>query len=413
MFNTVFYKHFNNLNVDDLKNLTLLRKENGIYDIDGLVIVDNVSSYNIRMNKLESDEQNPSYSTAFKFLHNNNIIKAEVINVEWNISRYNYLKPRINIKPVELMGTTIKYATGHNAKFIINNNINKGAIIEITKGGEVIPKVINVIKPADKYSYPNVKCHWNKNNVDLIFDNDDNNDNDNQILQKLVFSLQNLNVKWISEEYCKILIKNNFKSLIELFNINDNIWKNLFGNVQGLKMKNSLYENIKKAPLEKLMTSSCCFDRGLGNKNIKLIIDNVNIFKDNITFDKIISIKGIGENYANNFIKNIDKFINWFNQLNQFIKFDFYNNNNNNNDNNNKIFDNFNIVLTGFRDNNIEEFINNNGGKCTSSVSKNTNILIVADYNDKYMNSSKFLKAKQLNIKIYSKDEFIKQFMNN
>lgn len=406
-FNTVYYKHYNNINIDELKELTTQRKREGNYEIDGLVIVDNKSSYDIRINKLESEEQNPSYSIAFKYLHNDNIIKAEVLNVEWNISRYNYLKPRINIKPVDLMGSTIQYATGHNAKFIIDNKINKGAIIEITKGGEVIPKVINIIKPAKEPSYPNVKYHWNKSKVDLIYDKDDNdNNNKEQILHQLVYSLQNLKIKWISEEYCKILINNNYNNLIDLFKIKDNQWKEFFGDVQGIKMKNSLYNNIVKASLEELMASSGCFDRGLGNKNIKLIIDEIDIFNDKIDYNKVINIKGIGENYANNFINNIDKFKSWFKELNKFIKIEFKTIEKISNK-----FNNFNVVLTGFRDKNIENFIISNGGKCTSSVSKNTNILIVADYSDKHISSTKFLKAKELNIKIYSKDEFINEFI--
>ena len=404
-FNTVFNKHYKNINVEELKELTNERKNNGEYEIDGLVIVDNKTSYNIRKNKLENEEQNPSYSIAFKFLHSDNIIKAEVINVEWNVSRYNYLKPRINIKPVELMGSTIQYATGHNAKFIIDNKINKGSIIEITKGGEVIPKVINVIKPSKEPSYPSVKYKWNKSKVDLILDSQE--EHEEKILQQLIYSLQNLKIKWISEEYCKTLIKNNYKNLIDLFKIKDDEWKELFGNIQGLKMKNSLYTNIMNVSLEELMSSSGCFDRGLGNKNIKLIINEIDIFKDKITYDKIINIKGIGENYANNFIENINKFKNWYNELNKYIKIEFKTIKKISNN-----FNNYNVVLTGFRDKNIEEFIISNGGKCTSSVSKNTNILIVSDYSDKHTSSAKYLKAKELNIKIYSKDEFIKEFIN-
>ena len=404
-FNVVYNKHYKNIDVDELKKLTDERKNNGEYEIDGLVIVDNKSSYEIRKNKLESENQNPSYSIAFKYLHSNNIIQVEVLNVEWNVSRYNYLKPRINIKPIELMGSTIQYATGHNAKFIIDNKINKGSIIEITKSGEVIPKVINVIKPSKEPSYPNVKCHWNKTKVDLILDNEE--ENNDKILNQLVFSLQNLNVKWISEEFCKTLIKNNYKTLLDLFEIKDNEWKELFGNVQGIKMKNSLYDNVSKASLNELMASSGCFDRGLGNKNLKLIIDEIDILNDKITYDKIINIKGIGENYANNFIENINDFKTWYNKLNKYIKIEIKTI-----EKQSDKFQNYNIVLTGFRDKNIEEFIISNGGKCTSSVSKNTNILIIADYSDKHTSSAKFLKAKELNVKIYSKDEFIKEFIN-
>ena len=53
-------------------------------------------SYDIRSGNKESVNQNPSYSVAFKFLNEDNIIECVVENVEWNISRYNYLKPNID-----------------------------------------------------------------------------------------------------------------------------------------------------------------------------------------------------------------------------------------------------------------------------------------------------------------------------
>lgn len=66
------------------------------------------------------------------------------------------------------------------------------------------------------------------------------------------------------------------------------------------------------------------------------------------------------------------------------------------------------IVFTGVRDKDLERKIEDNGGKISSSVSKNTTLLIHADDDDK--SSSKYKKAKSLNIKTISITEFKKKY---
>ena len=61
------------------------------------------------------------------------------------------------------------------------------------------------------------------------------------------------------------------------------------------------------------------------------------------------------------------------------------------------------IVFTGTRDKVIEEEIEKRGGKITSSVSKNTDILITSK---RYSNSSKEIKAYQLEKEILTLEEF-------
>ena len=70
-------------------------------------------------------------------------------------------------------------------------------------------------------------------------------------------------------------------------------------------------------------------------------------------------------------------------------------------------FSNMSFVFTGFRDKNLEELIQNEGGDIKSVVSSNTSFVIT---NDKESNSSKITKANDLNIKILSLEEFKKKF---
>ena len=51
-----------------------------------------------------------------------------------------YLK-LVQIQPVNLGGAVIQYATLHNAEFVIKNKIGLGAVVQILRSGDVIPKL--------------------------------------------------------------------------------------------------------------------------------------------------------------------------------------------------------------------------------------------------------------------------------
>ena len=67
------------------------------------------------------------------------------------------------------------------------------------------------------------------------------------------------------------------------------------------------------------------------------------------------------------------------------------------------------ICMSGFRDNTISNFIENEGGIITTSVSKNTDLLLVKD--DK-VTSYKIDTATLLGIPIINKHNFINLYLN-
>jgi NAD-dependent DNA ligase len=107
-------------------------RKNYKYEIDGVIVAHN-KIYMERKNK------NPEHAFAFKMVLMDQVVEAKVVNVLWSPSKDGYLKPRVQIEPVELGGVTITYATGKNASFIEKNKIGIGAIIELIRSGDVIP----------------------------------------------------------------------------------------------------------------------------------------------------------------------------------------------------------------------------------------------------------------------------------
>jgi len=68
---------------------------------------------------------------------------------------------------------------------------------------------------------------------------------------------------------------------------------------------------------------------------------------------------------------------------------------------------NITVVFSGFRDKELEDFIVNNGGKVTGSVSSNTSILL---YNAGEKSTGKYTKAVELGIDVLTKEEFEEKY---
>jgi NAD-dependent DNA ligase len=101
------------------KHLIELRN-NHTYEIDGIIVTDDkIYSHKVG---------NPEHSFAFKMVLSDQIAEAKVLNVIWTPSKDGYLKPRVQIEPINLGGVRIEYATGFNGAFI-NDNKNSGCFL--------------------------------------------------------------------------------------------------------------------------------------------------------------------------------------------------------------------------------------------------------------------------------------------
>ena len=188
-FSTVKNEIVHTITTETLIETFLRFKNDNIFEIDGIIIQPD--------KKYERNtDGNPDYAFAFKMRLKDNIVETEVVDVTWNVSKWGQLKPRIKIKPVKLGGVTITYTTGFNAKYIYDNKIGEGAKIKITRSGDVIPYIVEVVKKAKEPDMPVVTWKWNKSGVDIITD-----ELDAIMCIKLLHSFfDKLNVKQLGEQ---------------------------------------------------------------------------------------------------------------------------------------------------------------------------------------------------------------------
>ena len=388
---------------NDLLSETLIDwRETYSYEIDG-VIVTNDQIYPTRK------AGNPEHSFAFKMVLSDQIAEAKVVDVIWTPSKDGYLKPRVQIEPIQLTGVKIEYATGFNGQFIQENKIGVGATIELIRSGDVIPHIRKVVVPASEAKMPNVPYKWNDTHVDVLLEDIES---DEIVKAKNITGFfRGIEVEGLSSGNISRIIAAGYDSVPKILQMTPQD----FLKVEGFKEKTSqkLYANIQTqiqaAPIVKIMAASNIFGRGFSDKKLELILEAYpNVLQeqqDANKVQKVAAIKGMALKTAEAFVDKIPAFLAFLHEANLDAKLqqDQLQQKEKQIDQSHPLY-NKSIVFTGFRDKQLEETLKTLGAKIGSSVSKNTFVVITKDPLDE---TGKVLEAKKHNIPIMTPEEFI------
>ena len=402
-FETVEHKLVKKIDEDYLSSYFKKRKQESNYDIDGIIVTDNSKH-------TRNKTKNPKYAFAFKELLEDQIMDTEITDIEWRVSKDGLIKPRVHIKPTIIGGIKITHVTGHNAKNVVESGLGIGAEIKLTRAGEVIPYILEVIKKV-KPTLPKIPYVWNETKVDFIVDVNNLSESINYdiLVKNITYFFKKMNIKYVDESIVKKMIDIGLDNVNTIINasIDDLMEIEGFQEKMATKIHTNIQKAIKDVELSKVMTASNLFGHGLGSKKLSLIINkNPNVLQLKLGkqafIDKIIEIDGFDTKTATQFVENIDKFKNFLN-TNKKIQVKIIKKSTKKNGK----FKDKKFVFTGFRDKELESHIEKEGGKLSTSVSSNTNYVLT---NDKDSTSSKVTKAKDLGIELFLKDEFIKKF---
>jgi DNA ligase (NAD+) len=93
--------------------------------------------------ELGSTAKSPRYALAFKFAAEQ--ARTVVESIEASVGRTGVVTPVANLRPVELAGSVVARATLHNQDEVERKDIRVGDSVLIEKGGDIIPKVVQVL----------------------------------------------------------------------------------------------------------------------------------------------------------------------------------------------------------------------------------------------------------------------------
>lgn len=401
--------------IDYIEEWTAKREELP-YEIDGIVIKVN----DIHMQKeLGNTAKYPKWVIAYKFPAEE--VKSKLTDIVCTVGRTGQITPNAVFDPIKVMGSTIRRATLHNEKYIQDKDLRIGDTILVHKAGDVIPEVVGPVLSERKTELPiyqmpetcpicGTKLIPTESQIDLRCPNDNcparNIESLIHYSDRKAMNIEGLGERIIEDFYNMHIINN----IIDIYNLKDK--KEELIELEGFgdkSVNNLLYniENSKKASLEKLLYAIGI--KGIGEKNAKILAKKYYTLEKlmSATEEELQSIPDIGPILAHNIIiffndSDNQKLIEDLKAIGMNTTYLGTVTKENEN------FLGKRFVVTGtlekYTRDEIQSLIEENGGLWSSSVTKNTAAVIVGSNP-----GSKYEKAKELNVPIWSEKDFEKQ----
>lgn len=382
------------------------------YDIDGVVIkIDDLKE----QRQLGNTGKNPRWAIAYKFAAEQAVTRIVGITVQ--VGRTGTLTPVAELEPVFLAGSTIARATLHNEEEVIRKDIRIGDVAVIEKGGDVIPKVVE-IKPEMRtvlsapWKMPEVCPSCGKEVVripgEVAVRCSNSEACPEQQLRKIMYfsGKAAMDIENMGEKVVEQLVKRGFikhpsdiyqlteEQLFQLDGFKEKSVKNLMASIQK-SCDVSLDRFIMALGIKFVGTGTA---EMLANKagNIETLMQ--------MKFEELINIEGVGEKVANsvqeffldtNNVNEVQRLLAYgvkprYKEVRVFSDHAF----------SGKIF-----VLTGslhrFTRASAATMIKERGGKVSESVSKKTDFVVAGEDP-----GSKLEKAQSLGVKVLNENEF-------
>ena len=287
----------------ELSTLLLDRRTNGAYEVDGII----VSHDHVHPRKAG---ENPKHAFAFKSAAFQDSAETHVLNVEWNVSKDGYLIPRIEVAPIRIGGVTVRFATGHNAKNVLDQGIGKGAKVEIIRSGDVIPKVSKVLSKVDAAIPETIAWKWDATKTHAVVA--DAEGNDEIAIKQVIYFFNHLSIKshGIKESTIRKMYAAGYDTPAKIIAMK----RSDVASLPGFKDKSvqNMLDSIEriKASLNclDLMVASGRFGRGLSRKRIiefDKAYPNAIFNPASISAEDVMKIKGFAKTTADSVVKGL------------------------------------------------------------------------------------------------------------
>ncbi len=411
-----FYEHCNSIDeVEKYINKWQTKRFELDFQIDGIVL---------KINSLKQQDmlgfvgRTPRWAIAYKY--SAETAQTLLKDITLQVGRTGAITPVAELEPIELAGSTISRATLHNYDYIKERDIRIGDIVQIEKGGEVIPKVIAPIielrkEGTEPYIFPEF-CPCEHKSPLVRIEGEANYYCTNPIcnwqLKRRIehfASRDAMNIEGLGEKIVDTLVDEKLiNSVADLFLLKEHTERLEQLEKWGKKKTENLINAIEKSkqqPFHRLLFALGI--RFVGAKVSKILASTFNSIEklQNASIEEIASIHEIGDKIATSvyqFFKNSYNIM-LIEQL-QKEGLQFQQNESEATSSNALLGKTF--VFTGELEtmsrSEAAKLVESLGGKESKSVSKNTSYVVVGANA-----GSKADKARQLNLNILTEEEFL------
>lgn len=403
------YKTFDNIE-DAVSRIMEIGKNRRSYsyDIDGAVI--KVDNFELR-NELGSTAKVPKWAVAFKYPPEEK--ETKLLDIEINVGRTGALTPVAVFEPVWLAGTTVSRAVLHNQDYIDSKDIRIGDIIAVRKAGDIIPEVVRSVSHAENsepFIIPHIcpVCHGKAERAeDEAVIRCVNIDCPAQLLKNIEHfaSRPAMNIDGLGEAVVKQLVENRLISTVaDLYTLQQQDLEMLpgFAKVSASKLIANI-ENSKANSPDRLLFALGI--KGIGQKNAQLLMKHFGSIEklSETSPEEISAVENFGDILANNIFTALHEphMTELIERLKSYGMNTVYQS-----DVKSDKLAGMTFVITGTlpdmtRDE-AKTLIEQNGGKCSGSVSKKTSYVLAGEEA-----GSKLTKAQQLGVAVISQQQLI------
>lgn len=403
------YKTFDNIE-DAVSRIMEIgeNRQSYSYDIDGAVI--KVDDFELR-NELGSTAKVPKWAVAFKYPPEEK--ETKLLDIEINVGRTGALTPVAVFEPVWLAGTTVSRAVLHNQDYIDSKDIRIGDIIAVRKAGDIIPEVVRSVSHAENsepFVIPHIcpVCHGKAERAeDEAVIRCVNIDCPAQLLKNIEHfaSRPAMNIDGLGEAVVKQLVENRLISTVaDLYSLQQQDLEMLpgFAKVSASKLIANI-ENSKTNSPDRLLFALGI--KGIGQKNAQLLMKHFGSIEklSETSPEEISAVENFGDILANNIFTALHE--PHMTELIERLKSYGVNTVYQSDVKSDKLVG-LTFVITGTlpdmtRDE-AKTLIEQNGGKCSGSVSKKTSYVLAGEEA-----GSKLTKAQQLGVTVISQQQLI------
>lgn len=403
------YKTFDNIE-DAVSRIMEIgeNRQSYSYDIDGAVI--KVDNFELR-NELGSTAKVPKWAVAFKYPPEEK--ETKLLDIEINVGRTGALTPVAVFEPVWLAGTTVSRAVLHNQDYIDSKDIRIGDIIAVRKAGDIIPEVVRSVSHAENsepFIIPHIcpVCHGKAERAeDEAVIRCVNIDCPAQLLKNIEHfaSRPAMNIDGLGEAVVKQLVENRLISTVaDLYGLQQQDLEMLpgFAKVSASKLIANI-ENSKANSPDRLLFALGI--KGIGQKNAQLLMKHFGSIEklSETSPEEISAVENFGDVLANNIFTALHEphMTELIERLKSYGVNTVYQS-----DVKSDKLAGLTFVITGTlpdmtRDE-AKTLIEQNGGKCSGSVSKKTSYVLAGEEA-----GSKLTKAQQLGVTVISQQQLI------
>lgn len=403
------YKTFDNIE-DAVSRIMEIgeNRQSYSYNIDGAVI--KVDNFELR-NELGSTAKVPKWAVAFKYPPEEK--ETKLLDIEINVGRTGALTPVAVFEPVWLAGTTVSRAVLHNQDYIDSKDIRIGDIIAVRKAGDIIPEVVRSVSHAENsepFVIPHIcpVCHGKAERAeDEAVIRCVNIDCPAQLLKNIEHfaSRPAMNIDGLGEAVVKQLVENRLISTVaDLYGLQQQDLEMLpgFAKVSASKLIANI-ENSKTNSPDRLLFALGI--KGIGQKNAQLLMKHFGSIEklSETSPEEISAVENFGDILANNIFTALHEphMTELIERLKSYGVNTVYQS-----DVKSDKLAGLTFVITGTlpdmtRDE-AKTLIEQNGGKCSGSVSKKTSYVLAGEEA-----GSKLTKAQQLGVTVISQQQLI------